>query len=167
MGDGAQLVGCPTIDGRVTASRAGMAKMAVANGEFQERQRPVDPALLEAIYTCALATLGSISEEPGADLLAASACLMVNCFLHSMAWGTILRPDNLPALRSKDVQVASPSPIDDALFMEYGHPRFITVQYTIVKTNLWGAKGLPEWRFYSMYAVSDEAVGLPLTTQCV
>lgn len=101
MGDGGEFVGCPTIDGWVTASRAGKAKVAVANREFQERQRPVDPDLLRAIYTRGLATLANISEEPGADLLATSARLMVNCFLYSMAWGTMLRPENLLALRSK------------------------------------------------------------------
>lgn len=165
--DGGEFVGCPIIDGRVTASLAGMAKIAVANGEFQERQRPVDPALMYAIYTRGIASLAVVSGEGGAAVLASSARLMVNCFLCSMAWGTMLRPENLLAVRSKDVSVAPPSPVNDAIFMEYGHPRYITVQYTMVKTNLEGAKGLPEWRFYSMYDVSNEAVGRPMSTQCV
>lgn len=36
-----------------------------------------------------------------------------------------------------------------------------------MKTSLECAKGLPEWRFYSAYDVSHEAVGRPITTQCV
>lgn len=103
----------------------------------------MDPDLLDAIYTRGMEALASLSGEGGAAVLASSARLMVDCFLYSMAWGKMLRPENLLEERSKDMSVTPPSSVNDTFFMEYGHQRYITVQYTMVKTNLDGAKGMP------------------------
>lgn len=168
--DGVSFCGSPTTDGRVVTWLTGMAKNAVAHGEFQERQPPVDPDLLHAIYNKGMDSIDAIGDESVGDghaRVASAARVALNLFLNGMAWATMLRPENLLSLLARDVTVAPPSPENDVFYEQHGHARFVTVQYRMLKTHQDGASELPQWRFYSLHDLSSESAARPMSTRCL
>jgi len=73
------------------------------------------------------------------------------------SWCTMLRPDNLLGLCCRDVALAPNDEAANWAFMQtHGHPRWVRVRYSQLKTNVAGTAPTPAYYFWSAMASDEE-----------
>jgi len=80
-------------------------------------------------------------------------CFVVMVF----SWCTMLRPDNLSGLCCRDVALAPNDAAANWAFMQtHGHPRWVRVRYSQLKTNVAGTASTPAYYIWSAMASDNE-----------
>ena len=117
----------------------GSVKRATRLGESAPQIPPVTPDTMKSAFF--LATEGLDDGEADHPITTLMVERLVVFVIMVFSWCTMLRPDNLLGLCCRDVSLA---PNDDggnwAFMQQHGHPRWVRVRYSQLKTNVLGTR---------------------------
>jgi len=147
--------GNPLTDEAVAGWVSGSVKRATRLGESAAQTPPVTPDTMKSAFF--LATEGLDDGEADHPITTLMVERLVVFVIMVFSWCTMLRPDNLLGLCCRDVSLA---PNDDggnwAFMQQHGHPRWVRVRYSQLKTNVAGTAPTPAYYFWSSMASDAE-----------
>ena len=147
--------GNPVNDQVVANWLAGSSKRATLLGERAAQTPPITPDTMSSAGL--LATDGVGDGAPVEDVTTLQLERIILFTIMVFSWCTMLRPDDLLGLACRDVSFApQEDAINSAFYEEHGHPRWVRVRYSQLKTNVAGTAPTPAYYFWSSRASDAE-----------